>query len=152
MEKEQEASREENRHGKTQGARAQMPEELPEKDSPSGPWPRADREEMGGSRESGGSRSHQGLTSQDLPAQGTAARADLDRDQLAWLDRLNDLFPRGFLFCTPAKEDSSQLPWEQKNHILFSYRNLDRMWGALYGQFEPCIRHPLEEEDLDRPG
>lgn len=64
------------------------------------------------------------------------ARADLTPQQVAGIDLLHALFPRGFVFCTPENRDQSQVPEEQRNHILYTHVNIERMWGALYGHFE----------------
>ena len=85
------------------------------------------------------------------------ARADLTPQQMAGIDLLHALFPRGFVFCTPEMHDRSQVPEEQRNHILYTHDNIERMWGALYGHFErgsqgPADSDPDADPDADPEG
>ena len=95
-------------------------------------WWNIDREFTGA--EETGSQREQGL--EDRVDRELEARADLTPQQVAGIDLLHALFPRGFVFCTPENRDRSQVPEEQRNHILYTHENIERMWGALYGHFE----------------
>lgn len=95
-------------------------------------WWNIDRE-LAGAEETESQR-EQGL--EDRVGRELEARADLTPQQVAGIDLLHALFPRGFVFCTPENRDRSEVPEKQRNHILYTHENIKRMWGALYGHFE----------------
>ena len=67
-------------------------------------------------------------------------RADFSQEQLDLIDGMKSLFPRGYIFYTPASRDRSPVPEELDHHILFTDCNLSRMWGALYDFFEVKLK------------
>lgn len=64
------------------------------------------------------------------------ARADLNAEQKAWIEKLRTLFPRGFVFGTPACEADAPFFEPRRQHIVFSHINIEYVWDALYEHFE----------------
>ena len=64
------------------------------------------------------------------------ARNDLNAEQKSWIEKLRTLFPRGFVFGTPACDADAPFFEPRRQHIVFSHINIEYVWDALYEHFE----------------